>query len=151
MAGGTSNMGKHLQIGTGKSLFYWSERVSEYTKEKVCDREKKTDVFSEKGRVNEERTPRVPSCSSPHTLLPHSLHVGCFCVSDSVIPGGQNRLSLCSKVCLSPIFSLPCLLHVCAVSTLIQVGLVVGLFTRAHDYSKRTMVSMKIKTKIITF
>lgn len=69
----------------------------------------------------------------------------------TVIPGGQNRLSLCSKVCLSPIFSLPCLLYVCAVSTLIQVGLVVGLFTRAHDYSKRTMVSMKIKTKIITF
>lgn len=53
-------MGKHLHIGTGKSLFYWSERVSEYTKEEVCDREKKTDVFSETGRVNGERMPRVP-------------------------------------------------------------------------------------------
>lgn len=93
MEGSSSNMGKHLQIGIGKSLFYWSERVSEYTNE-VCDREKKTDVFSEKGRVNEYRTPRVSSCSSPHTLLPHSLHVGSFCMSDSVIPGGQNRLSL---------------------------------------------------------
>lgn len=49
MEGSSSNMGKHLQTGTGTSLFYWSERVSEYTKEKVCDREKKTDVFSEKG------------------------------------------------------------------------------------------------------
>lgn len=59
-------------------------------------------------------------------------------MSDSVIPGGQYRrsLSLSSKMCLLPIFSLLCLLYVCAVSTLIQVGLVAGLFTRALDYSK---------------
>lgn len=138
-------MGKHLQIGTGKSLFYWSVRVSEYIKEKVCDIEKQTDVFSEMGRVNEERTPRVPSCSSPHTLLPHSLHVGSFCMSDSVIPGGQNRLSLSSKMRLSPIFSLLRLLYVCVVSTLIQVGLVAGLFTRALDYSKKIMVSTEMQ------
>lgn len=131
MEGSSSNMGKHLQIGTGKSLFYWSERVSEYTKE-VCDREKKTDVFSEKGRVNEYRTPRVSSCSSPHTLLPHSLHVGSFCMSDSVIPGGQNRLSLSlsSKMCLSPIFSLPCLLCLCCVY--IDPSLLLSSFLLCH-------------------
>lgn len=79
--------------------------MSEYTEVTVCDREKKTDVFLGKGRVYEERMPRLPSCSSPHTLLPHSLHVGSFCMSGSVIPGGQNRLSLSLAKCVSRPFS----------------------------------------------
>lgn len=81
--------------------------------EKVCGREKKTDVFSGKGATNEERKPRVPSCPPP-TPSPTSLHVGSFCMSDSVIPGGQNGLSL--SLCLSPSFFLPLLLYVCAVT-----------------------------------
>lgn len=108
MTAGTGNMRKHLQIGTGKNLFSWSESVSEYTKEKVCDRERKTDVFSKKGRVNEERMPTVPSCSSPHTHfspIPSMWELSAW-VTLSYL--GDKIGSLSSKMCLSPIFSLPC-------------------------------------------
>lgn len=151
MAGGTSNMRKHLQLGTGKSLFYWSERVSEYKKKKVCDREKKTDVFSEKGRVNEERTPRVPSCSPPHThFSPPSLHVGSFCMSDSVIPGGQNGLSLFYDVPLTHFLPTSPLVCLCCVYIDPSRPSIAGLSKTALD-SQGWWSTRKSKTEIITF
>lgn len=143
MAGGTRNMRKHLQLRTGKSVFQWSERGSEYKKKKVCDREKKTDVFSEKGRVNEERTPRVPPCPPPT-----SLHVGYFCMSNSVIPGGQNgllSLHLALPRCVSHPFSphLPSR-YVCAVSTLIQLRSALDYRLELLAGAKRIMVIMKM-------
>lgn len=87
---------------------------------KVCGREKKTDVFSRMGVTNEERKPRDPSWALHlPTHTPTSLHVGSFCMSDSLIPGGQNGLSLSLLVCFSaPV--LPSLSSICAMTSASQ-------------------------------
>lgn len=92
-------------------------------------------VFRE-GRGNAERTPRVPSRSPLHTSPP-SLHVGSFCMSASVIPGGQNAGSLPLSLPLSPVPPPPRLLYVCAVCTLIQVDLVL------LDYGQHEKAELK--------
>lgn len=82
---------------------------------KVCDREKKTDVFCG-GRL--EKKPRVNPPQHTRTFSP-SLHVGSFCMRDYL---GDNLVSLSLSLsgCLSPSFCLTLLLYVCAETIVIQ-------------------------------